>query len=318
MDLAILTSGGDAPGMNAAIRAFVRNGLAMGHRMWGIPRGFEGLIVGEPISLTAASVAQILMTGGTMLRTSRFPGFLDNAVQQQAVLALARWHIDGLAILGGNGSLKGAHALSLRGVPVVGIPASIDNDIPGTDYALGFDTAVNNVVASVDKIRDTASAHERIFVVQVMGNQSGMLAISAGLACGAEAIIIPERPPDWDAILQRLQGTYARGKKHSFIIVAEGAGDAMSVARDIGAWTGHEAKWVVLGHTQRGGPPTARDRICAALFASQALDNLVRGEAGIMVTQTSGTISAIPLLDAISGAKPPPLDWQDLAETLAK
>lgn len=318
MNLAILTSGGDAPGMNAAIRAFVRRGLADGHKVWGIPRGFEGLVHGKPTRLTAASVANILMTGGTILRTSRFTAFRQPGVQERALEVIARGHLDGLAVIGGNGSLTGAYALSQIGVPVIGIPASIDNDIAGTDYSIGFDTAMNNIVASIDKIRDTASAHERIFVVQVMGNRSGTLAIASGLACGAEAIIIPERATNWDAIAKRLRATYARGKRHSFIIVAEGAGDARSVASDISQRTGHEAKWVVLGHTQRGGPPSAHDRIRAALYASHAVDLLTSGQHGLITAWKNGAIQVLSLSEVVTGVTHPPLLWQDLAEILAQ
>ncbi len=318
MNLAILTSGGDAPGMNAAIRALVRSGLAKNHSLWGIPRGFEGLLRGSPTPLLAASVANILMTGGTMLRTSRFVEFQQEAVRLQAVQSLNQWGMNGLVVLGGNGSLAGAYELSQAGVPVIGIPASIDNDIAETDYSIGFDTAVNNIVASIDKIRDTASAHERIFVVQVMGNHSGNLAIAAGLACGAEAIIIPECLTDYDIIEERLRHTYARGKRHSFIIVAEGAGDAQTVAQEIAGRTGHEAKWVVLGHTQRGGPPTARDRIMAALFANTALQLLDQGQQGLMVAAQAETMNAVPLKDAVAGHKTAPMHWKSLAEILAR
>lgn len=318
MKLAILTSGGDAPGMNAAIRAFVRRGLADGHTIWGIERGFEGLIQGNPRNLTATSVADILMTGGTVLRTSRFVDFHQPEVRARAAVSLNAWQIAGLVVMGGNGSLAGAHQLGRAGISVVGIPASIDNDVPKTDDTIGFDTAVNNIVASIDKIRDTASAHERIFVVQVMGNHSGALAIAAGLGCGAEAILIPERPADFDAIERRLRETYARGKRHSFIVVAEGAGDAQKVAQELASRTGHEAKWVVLGHTQRGGPPSAHDRILAALFASRAVDLLTGGTSGRMIATHQGAITDVPLSDVISGPKQPPLEWQDLAETLAR
>lgn len=318
MNFAILTSGGDAPGMNAAIRSFVRRGLADGHKMWGIPRGFDGLVHGKPEKLTRASVADILMTGGTMLRTSRFLAFHEPEVRMRAVETFSRWHFDGLAVIGGNGSLAAAYALDQLGVPIVGIPASIDNDIPETDYSIGFDTAMNNIVASIDKIRDTASAHERIFVVEVMGNRCGALAIASGLACGAEAIIIPERVPDWDAIAKRLRATYARGKRHSFIIVAEGAGDAPSVAADLGRRTGHEAKWVVLGHTQRGGPPSAQDRIRATLFASHAVQLLASGQHGVMVGWSRGELCTFPLATMVNTGRTPPLLWQDLAELLAR
>ncbi len=318
MNLAILTSGGDAPGMNAAIRGFVRRGLADGHTVFGIPRGFEGLIHAEPHTMTAASVANILMTGGTILKTSRFLDFHQVSIREMALDSLKRWQIDAVAVLGGNGSLAGANTLSESGFPIVGIPASIDNDIAGTDYSLGFDTAVNNIVSSIDKIRDTASSHERIFVVQVMGNRSGNLAIAAGLACGAEAIIIPEQSSDYPSIEQRLLQTYARGKKHSFVIVAEGAGEAKTVAEELAQRTGREAKWAVLGHTQRGGPPTSHDRILAALFADKAVDLLTEGKGGFMVSLCSGSITSIPLVNVIHGQNQTLFHWQRLAELLAR
>ncbi len=304
--------------MNAAIRGFVRAGLAQGHSMWGIARGFEGLIKGQPTALQAATVGNILMSGGTILKTSRFLDFHDPLIRQTAREALLQWDIDGLAVLGGNGSLAGALALSEQGIPVVGIPASIDNDIAGTDYSIGFDTAVNNIVASIDKIRDTASSHERIFVVQVMGNRSGNLAIAAGLACGAEAIIIPEARTHYAAIVDRLEETYQRGKKHSFIVVAEGAGDARKVARTLQQRSGREAKWVVLGHTQRGGPPSARDRIIAAQFGAHAITLLSSGRSGTMVAAQGDKIGELPLSDAVTGRKATPLDVKWLAEMLAR
>ena len=318
MNFAILTSGGDAPGMNAAIRAFVRRGIALGHQVWGIPRGFDGLVHGDPVPLNAASVANILMTGGTILRTSRFPDFTHQTVQEQALERLRAHAVDGLAVMGGNGSLAGAGQLSRQGFPIVAIPASIDNDMPGTDYCLGFDTAMNNIVGSVDKIRDTASAHERIFVVEVMGNRSGHLAIAAGLACGAEAIIIPERPTDYGHIASQLQATFARGKKHSFIIVAEGAGDARSTAGALARLTGHEAKWVVLGHIQRGGPPTAQDRLMAALLASKAVELLDQGQHGRMVALRDGSITDLSFEEVAHGTVPTPINWLSLAEILAR
>lgn len=318
MNLAILTSGGDAPGMNAAIRALVRRGLADNHTIWGIPRGFEGLVRGTPEILTAASVANVLMTGGTILKTSRFIDFHQSQVRTRALQALSEWNMDGLIVIGGNGSLSGAFELSRAGVRIIGIPASIDNDIAQTDYSLGFDTAVNNIVASIDKIRDTASSHERIFVVQVMGNHSGSLAIASGLACGAEAIMIPERASDFEEIAERLRATYARGKKHSFIVVAEGAGSAPDVAQEIAQRTRQEAKWVVLGHTQRGGPPSAHDRIMAALFADHALELFNAGTDGVMVRTYLGAINSVPLSAVMDAPKEPPLAWQDLAEILAR
>lgn len=318
MNLAILTSGGDAPGMNAAIRAFVRRAIAEGHQVRGIERGFEGLVHGVQRPLAVASVANILMTGGTILHTSRFPVFRDPPMRSQALAHLDAWGVQGLLVLGGNGSLAGAYELSQLGVSVVAIPTSIDNDIPGTEYSLGFDTAVNNITGSMDKIRDTASAHERIFVVEVMGNHCGELAIAAGLAGGAEAIMIPEIATDYQAIVERLAQTHARGKKHSFIVAAEGAGSAQEIADHISDLTGHEVKWVVLGHTQRGGPPSAHDRIMAALWAEEALDALVSRHVGQMVGLYHGALTEVPLSDVVQGIHQPNLRWMTLAEMLAR
>ncbi|AEJ41797.1 6-phosphofructokinase [Sulfobacillus acidophilus TPY] len=318
MRYGVLTSGGDAPGMNAAIRSVVRSGLAKGHEVFGVERGYEGLVKGWGHMLDRSSVADILMAGGTMLHTARFPGFRDEAVRRQAMEQIGAWHLDGLIVIGGNGSLAGAGALSAAGIPVVGIPASIDNDIAGTDWSLGFDTAVNNVVQSVDKIRDTASAHERVFVVEVMGNRTGILAAVAGLAAGAEAVIIPERPVDLNELADRLTETQRRGKKHSFIIVAEGADHADRVARGIQERTQFDVRWVVLGHTQRGGPASATDRILGALYGNKAVDALDAGQYGVMIGQVQGNLTLTPLATVLAESPRVPMDWVDLAELLAR
>lgn len=318
MNIGILTSGGDAPGMNAAIRAIVRRALADGHAVWGIERGFDGLVNGYLRSMDISSVADILMKGGTILRTSRFPAFKDIAHRALALQQLKTWAIDGLIIMGGNGTLAGALQLTNDGVPVVGIPISIDNDIAGTDYSIGFDTALNNIIGSMDKIRDTASAHDRIFVIEVMGNQNGTLAVAAGLAAGAEAIIVPERVPDYDFIAQRLKETKSRGKRHSFIVVAEGAGSAIQVSSEVAERTGYEARWVVLGHTQRGGPPTAYDRIMASLYADRALQALSDGDYGTMVGITGNDVMIQSLSAVVGKTKQPPWKWLDLAAMLGR
>jgi len=318
MKFGLLTSGGDAPGMNAAIRAFVRLALVHNHQVLGIERGFDGLIHGEAKPLTVSSVADIVMRGGTILRTSRFPRFHDPAVRQSLHGHWERWALDGLVVLGGNGSLTGALALTEDGFPVVGIPASIDGDVALTDYSLGFDTALNNITSSMDKIRDTASAHERIFVVEVMGNGSGQLAVAAGLAAGAEAVLIPEIPVDYGVVADRLNETRARGKRHSFIVVAEGVASAVTVADVIGTLTGYEVKAVVLGHTQRGGPPTAQDRLMAALFAERALEALVEKKAGVMTAYDGKSIQMVPLKDVVAGDARLTVSWLALAEMLAR
>lgn len=318
MNFGILTSGGDAPGMNAAIRAFVRLAVSQGHTVLGIERGFEGLTLGVARPLEMSSVADILMMGGTMLRTSRYPAFRDAVVREQAWSHWQEWQLDGLVVLGGNGSLAGAAVLAASGLAVVGIPSSIDADIPGTEYSLGFDTAVNTITSSIDKIRDTASAHERIFVVEVMGNKSGQLAAAAGLAGGAEAVIVPEIAPDFPAIAERLHQTRARGKRHSFLVVAEGAGAATDIAQHMERLTGYEVKTVVLGHTQRGGPPTAHDRIMAALYSERALEALLDGRHGMMVGLKHGELTLLPLRTTVEDVGTPRVDWMALAELLGR
>lgn len=317
MDLALVTSGGDAPGMNAAIRAFVRQGLLGQHRIWGILRGLEGIVRAVRQELKTESVADIIMTGGTMLHTSRFVDFHNAATQETAVKQLREWSLDGLAVLGGNGSLRAAHAMSQAGFPVVGIPSSIDNDIYGTDDSIGYDTAVNNITQSIDKMRDTASSHERIFVVEVMGNRSGALAIGSGLAAGAEAIVVPERPVNAELIADRLRTTHARGKKHSFIVVAEGAARAERLANELSMMTGFEVRWVVLGHTQRGGPPSAKDRWLGSLLGSAAISFLENGSHGLMVGVRSGAVCGLSLEEVARNEKPPQFSWLELAEQLA-
>nr|WP_275107353.1 ATP-dependent 6-phosphofructokinase [Sulfobacillus harzensis] len=313
-----MTSGGDAPGMNAAIRAFVRLAIGEGDEVLGIERGFEGMAEGLARLLTVSSVADILMRGGTMLRTSRYRAFEDPSTRERAFEWARQQQLAGLVVLGGNGSLAGAVHIAERGLPVVGIPSSIDGDVPGTDYTLGFDTAVNNITASMDKIRDTASAHERIFVVEVMGNRSGQLAVAAGLAGGAEAVIVPEIAPDYHAIARRLDETYARGKRHSFLVVAEGAARAADVAEEMRSLTGHEVKTVVLGHTQRGGPPSAHDRIMAALFAEEALRCLRDGNPSAMMALSKSQVVAVPL-DVVSRQQAGlNVGWMALAERLAR
>ncbi len=318
MRYGLLTSGGDAPGMNAAIRSVVRSLIAQDHEPWGIVRGYEGLVAGWGGPLDRSSVADILMTGGTILRTARYPEFQELDVQERALARIREWGLDGVIVIGGNGSLKGALALFELGVPVVAIPASIDNDIAGTEWSLGFDTAVNNVAQSIDKIRDTASAHERVFVVEVMGNTNGNLAAVSGLAAGAEAVIIPERPIDYEAIAERLKETQRRGKKHSFIIVAEGAQHAHHVAQTIRDLTQFDVRWAVLGHTQRGGPASARDRILGALYGHHAVQSLIAGEAGVMVGEVNGRIVRTPLRDVVRSHAQVLDQWALLAECLAR
>jgi len=317
MNLAILTSGGDAPGMNAATRAFVRQGLALNHQMWGIPRGFDGLLHDDPLPLSAASVANILMTGGTFLKTSRYSGFRDSSYIATAAQRLFDSHMDGLAVVGGNGSMAGALALSRSGVAVIGIPASIDNDVPNTDYSIGFDTAVNNIVASIDKIRDTATSHERTYVIEVMGRNAGDIAMISGLAGGAESILVPEFPFDMELVLEKLRHGQERGKRHSIILVAEGAAQGMKIGEKIRQETGWEVRVTVLGHLQRGGSPSAFDRILASRMGAYAVDLLRQGQSSQVIGLQGKQLVAIDIDEALAMKRSIDMSVYELAAILS-
>lgn len=281
--IGLLTSGGDAPGMNAAVRAVVRKAVYHGLEVVGIKHGYAGLLAGEFETMDLGSVADIIQRGGTKLYTARSEEFKKAEMQDRAAALLAERGVDGLVVIGGDGSFRGAQALSRRGVRTVGIPGTIDNDIACTDYTIGFDTAVNTVIQAIDKIRDTATSHERTYVVEVMGRGAGDIAMIAGLAGGAESIIIPEAPFSIEQVLARLRSGVQRGKRHSIILVAEGVCSGMEIGDKIAASTGWEVRVTVLGHLQRGGSPTAFDRTLASRMGACAVDLLMCGETGKMV-----------------------------------
>ncbi len=253
--IGVLTSGGDAPGMNAAVRAVVRKGIFHGLNVFGISRGYEGLIHGEIHEMSIGSVADIVLRGGTVLKTARSEEMRTLSGQQKALAQLQKLNIDALVVIGGDGSFRGAQTLAAQGVRIVGIPGTIDNDIAGTDLTIGFDTAMNTVVDAVSKIRDTASSHDRTFIVEVMGRNCGNIALQAGLACGAESILVPEIPYDLDEISNKLKRGHQRGKNHSIILVAEGVGSAYKIGEELHARSGFETRITVLGHLQRGETP---------------------------------------------------------------
>lgn len=293
--IGVLTSGGDAPGMNAAVRAVVRKSIFEGLTVSGIRRGFAGLVEAEFVPMTVATVGDVIHRGGTFLGTARSEAFLTPAGQQRAAASLKAAGIDGLVVIGGDGSLQGAAALDRLGVPVIGVPATIDNDIPDTDTTIGFDTAVNTVVDALNKLRDTATAHERTFAVEVMGRKAGFIAVAAGIAGGAEAIMIPEIPVSLDDVAAKLQRSRERGKRHSIVLVAEGAGNAFEVAAELGKRLGTELRVTVLGHLQRGGTPTATDRILASTLGAGAVELLLAGTSGVMITRQAGRQTTVPL-----------------------
>lgn len=314
--IGILTSGGDCSGMNATIRAAVRTALRLEIEMVGFRKGYLGLMKGDCIPLGTKAVSGILHRGGTFLQSARCAEFRTAEGQQAALDHLRRLGIEGLVILGGDGSLTGALALHRLGFPVIGIPASIDNDIPFTDMALGVDTSLNNIIYAVDCIKDTASSHERAFVIEVMGRNSGYLASVAAIASGAEYAIIPERKFDLNEMCRQLHQRYEEGRDNAIIILAEGAGNAQEIANCIKDVIGFEIRVTVLGHYQRGGAPTVFDRLLASRFGKRSVELLAGGTHGVMVGLACNSILATPLEDVIKGEKRPQDEMLRLAEVL--
>ena len=315
MRLALLTSGGDSPGMNAAIRAVVRQADALGVGVLGVRRGYEGLVEGDWRPLTSRACANILQRGGTILHTARCEAFRDPDVRARVAQGLRDEGVDALVVIGGDGSFRGARDLwEEQGIRGAGIPGTIDNDLPGTELTLGFDTALNTAVEAIDRIRDTASSHERLFLVEVMGRRSGMIAVHTALACGAEAVLYPESEADtFEALVVNLQANWARGKRASIVVVAEGDrnGSAYAVAERLRAEHGLDLRVVVLGHIQRGGSPTALDRIWGSRWGAEAVRRLVAGEGGFYLGCLRGDLVAQPFA-ALEG--PPPVPAPTLGE----
>lgn len=276
--IAVLTSGGDSQGMNAAVRSVVRSGIFHGLKVFGVQRGYMGLINDDIREMDLRSVGDIIQRGGTILQTARCPEFKTEEGQLRGVENLHRRGIDGLVVIGGDGSYQGANALSNRGIRTMGLPGTIDNDIPYTDFTIGFDTAVSIVVDAVNKLRDTMSSHERSSVVEVMGRHCGDIALYAGLASGAEAILVPEVPFNIDEIAARKRESFAKGKRHSITIVAEGVGSGDEIARQLTAKSGIDSRVTVLGHIQRGGTPTHNDRVLASRLGDFAVRRLIEGD----------------------------------------
>ncbi len=294
--IAVLTSGGDCSGMNAAVRSVVRTATYNGLSIYGVMRGYQGLMSGDIKQLNRRSVSNIINTGGTILKTARSEEFKTKKGQQKAVKQLKKLRIDGLVVIGGDGSFRGARALCRDWeIDCIGVPATIDNDICGTDFSIGTDTAVNVALGAIDNIRDTVTSLERIFVVEVMGRDSGYIAIRVAIAGGAEDVLMPEMKVDMDKICKEINAAYKKGKISWIVIVAEGAGSAHDIAKIINEKTGYETRITVLGHIQRGGRPTAFDRILAARMGAKAVELLMQGQCDKMVGIVSDEVKAVDL-----------------------
>ena len=316
--IGVLTSGGDAPGMNAAVRAVVRTGLSKGFRMMGIERGYNGLLNGEVREMDLRSVSEIIHRGGTILYTARCLEFKTKEGQQKAADRCRELGIDALVVIGGDGSFRGAKDMAALGIPCIGIPGTIDNDIACSEYTIGYDTAMNTAVEMVDKLRDTTQSHDRCSVVEVMGRNAGYIALNVGIACGAVATLIPERPYDLERdILNRMKFTQKTGKKHFIVIVAEGVGHAQDIANEIQAATGIDSRATVLGHVQRGGSPTLRDRVTASTMGFQAVSLLEKGIYNRVVAVSADKIVDYDIDVALSMHKTIDTNLLDVAATIS-
>ncbi|WP_088013438.1 6-phosphofructokinase [Gottfriedia acidiceleris] len=315
--IGVLTSGGDSPGMNAAVRAVVRKAIFHGLEVYGVYQGYSGLINGNIEKLELGSVGDIIHRGGTKLLSARCPEFKTLEGQMKGIEQLKKFGIEGLVVIGGDGSYQGAKKLTEHGYPCVGVPGTIDNDIPGTDFTIGFDTALNTVIDAIDKIRDTATSHERTYVIEVMGRNAGDIALWAGLADGAETILIPECDYDMDDIISKLNRGSERGKKHSIIVVAEGVGSAIEIGKVIQDRTNFDTRVTVLGHVQRGGSPSAADRVLASRLGARAVELLMEGKGGRCVGIQNNKLVDHDIIEALSTKHELDRDMYQLSQELS-
>jgi 6-phosphofructokinase 1 len=318
--IGVLTAGGDAPGMNAAVRAVVRTALALGLRTFGIRRAYEGLVAGDIVELGARDVGGIIQRGGTILQTARFADFFKTDVQQEALRQFKAKGVDALVAIGGDGTMRGAAALHQLGFPVIGVPASIDNDVYGTDISIGVDTALNTILGAIDKLRDTASSHQRAFIVETMGRSCGYLALMSGIVSGAEMILIPEQEASAEEVAAAVRGAHERGKTHAIVVVSEGARlHANALKEKIDALhPGFDLRVTILGHVQRGGSPGAWDRLIAARLGVAAVERLHQGESGVMVALRGREIVNMALAEVASRQRQPDLEYYRMARMLAR
>ncbi len=316
--IAVLTSGGDAPGMNAAIRAVARTAINRGLEVYGVYRGYNGLINDDMFEMNLRSVSDIIHRGGTMLYTARSPEFRTEEGMQKAIENLRKRGIDGVVVIGGDGSFRGAQDLTRRGMPTIGIPGTIDNDISCCEHTIGYDTALNTCMEMIDKLRDTAQSHDRCSVVEVMGRRAGYLALNVGIACGATSILVPEVEFDFEQdILGRMAATAKTQKKHFIIIVAEGVGGVLDMAKTIEERTGIETRATILGHVQRGGSPTLRDRVLASQMGNEAVKLLLEGKSNRVVTIQNDHILDYDIEEALAMKKPFDLDLYEMAHEIS-
>lgn len=316
--IAILTSGGDAPGMNAAIRAVTRTALSNGLEVMGVMRGYSGLINGELINLNRTSVSDIIQRGGTILRTARCTEFKQEEVRKRAVKILKAYGVDALVVIGGDGSFTGAKLLSKLGVKTVGLPGTIDNDLAYTDYTIGFDTAQNTVLDAINKIRDTSTSHDRVSIVEVMGRHCGDIAVYTGIAGGAEAILVPERGFEKDELCRTILEGKSAGKMHNLILLAEGIGGAFELAKDVEEVTGIETRATILGHTQRGGSPSAYDRVLASRMGAKAVEVLLEGKTSRVIGIRENKIVDDDIDEALAIERKFNQELYDIAQILSK
>lgn len=317
--IAVLTSGGDAPGMNAAVRAVVRTACENGIKVYGVIRGYNGLINGDFIEMDLRSVSDIINRGGTILYSARSVEFATEEGMRKAVRTCQEWGIEGVVVIGGDGSFRGARDLSERGIPCVGVPGTIDNDIASSDYTIGYDTCLNTIMEMVDRVRDTSESHDRCAVIEVMGRRAGYLALNAGMACGATSILIPEIELDIEKqVIERMKKTQRTDKKHFIIIVAEGCGvDIFDLAKQIEAKTGVESRATCLGHTQRGGYPTAKDRIMATRMGNYAVKLLMQNIGNRVVVTQRDEILDFDIFEALSMKKSIDMDMYNVAHEVS-
>ena len=317
--IGVLTSGGDAPGMNAAIRAIVRTAIHKGLEVKGIMRGYAGLLQEEIVDMNSTSVSDIIHRGGTILYTARCQEFTTAEGQKKGAEICKKHNIDGIVVIGGDGSFRGAGKLSALGINTIGLPGTIDLDIACTDYTIGFDTAVNTAMEAIDKVRDTSTSHERCSIIEVMGRNAGFIALWCGFANGAEDILLPERyDGDEQALINRIIENRKRGKKHHIIINAEGIGHSSSMAKRIEAATGIETRATILGHMQRGGAPTCKDRVYASIMGAKAVELLCQGKSNRVIGYKQGEFQDFDIQEAVNMTKDIPEDQYQISKMLVR